>query len=122
MVSKACLVGAYQRKLEELAQRGIELTVIVPPSWRDESGEVRLERTYTTGYRLLVEPIRFNGYYHLHYYPGLARRMAEFRPDIAHIDEEPYNLATWHALRLAREYGARSLFFSWQNLLRSYPP
>jgi glycosyltransferase involved in cell wall biosynthesis len=38
-----------------------------------------------------------------------------------HIDEEPYNLATWHALRHARRHGARSLFFSWQNLQRRYP-
>ena len=38
-----------------------------------------------------------------------------------HVDEEPYNLATWHSLRLARRFGARTLFFSWQNLLRRYP-
>ena len=41
--------------------------------------------------------------------------------DLVHIDEEPYNLATAHALWLARQVGARSLFFSWQNLLRRYP-
>ncbi len=36
LVSKACLVGTYQRKLEELAALpGIDLTVIVPPAWRD---------------------------------------------------------------------------------------
>jgi glycosyltransferase involved in cell wall biosynthesis len=38
-----------------------------------------------------------------------------------HIDEEPYNLATWHAMRLARRYGARTVFFTWQNLARRYP-
>jgi glycosyltransferase involved in cell wall biosynthesis len=44
------------------------------------------------------------------------------RPDIAHIDEEPYNLATWLAFRAARSADARPLFFTWQNLARSYPP
>ena len=35
MVSKALVVGTYQKKLEEIAQRpGLELTCIVPPSWR----------------------------------------------------------------------------------------
>ena len=38
------------------------------------------------------------------------------------MDEEPYNLATWHALRAARATGARCTFFTWQNLQRAYPP
>lgn len=122
MVSKACLVGSYQRKLEEIArQPDVELTVVVPPMWRDAQGELELERAHVEGYRLVVDPIRFNGSYHLHYYPRLRERIEEIRPEIVHIDEEPYNLATWHAWRLARSAGARSLYFSWQNLLRRYP-
>lgn len=122
MVSKACLVGSYQRKLEEMAKHpGIELTVIVPPSWKDAQGELELERAHVSGYRLLADPIAFNGRYHLHYYPRLGKRIAEIRPDILHIDEEPYNLATWHAWRLGRRAGAKCLFFSWQNLERRYP-
>jgi glycosyltransferase involved in cell wall biosynthesis len=38
------------------------------------------------------------------------------------VDEEPYNLATFLATRAAARVGARSLFFTWQNLLRHYPP
>jgi len=122
MISKACVVGAYQTKLEELARLPeMELTVVVPPYWRDEQGVVELERQHTVGYDLLVEPMTFNGNYHLHSYPGLGKRLKQVRPDLVHIDEEPYNLATAHALWLARRAGARSLFFSWQNLLRRYP-
>ena len=122
MVSKACLVGVYQRKLEEIAAcPDIQLTVAVPASWRDERGEVRLERTHVRGYDLVVEPLAFNGNFHLHFYPQLGRRIAQVRPDLVHIDEEPYNFATWHAMRLVRRQGARSLFFTWQNLARRYP-
>jgi glycosyltransferase involved in cell wall biosynthesis len=122
MLSKACLVGAYQRKLEEIAAfPGVALTVIVPPLWNDPAGPVHLERSHTRGYRLLVEPIRFNGRFHLHYYPTLKRRLGELQPDLVHIDEEPYNLATWLAWRQARAVGAKTLFFSWQNLQRRYP-
>jgi glycosyltransferase involved in cell wall biosynthesis len=122
MVSKACVVGAYQKKLEELARLPeLELTVIVPPYWRDERGILELERQHTQGYDLVVEPMAFNGNFHLHFYPGLGRQIRHVRPDLVHIDEEPYNLATAHALWLARRAGARSLFFSWQNLLRRYP-
>lgn len=122
MVSKACLVGAYQTKLEAIAQHAdIELTVIVPPEWRDPAGTIPLERVHTQGYRLIVDPIRWNGHFHIHYYPTLKKRLAQLRPHIVHLDEEPYNLATWLGWRLARAAGAKTLFFSWQNLYNRYP-
>ena len=122
MLSKACIVGPYQRKLEELAcLPDVELTVVVPPYWRDVGGVQPLERQHTSGYELVVERMLFNGHYHWHLYPGLGRQMRRIRPDLVHIDEEPYNLATAHALWLARKVGAKSLFFSWQNIHRRYP-
>ena len=122
MVSKACVVGAYQRKLEEIAARDVELMVVVPPYWQEESRRIPLESLHTRGYQLVVEPVRFNGRFHLFHFPHLATRVREFRPDIVHADEEPYNPATWHVLRLAQSAGAKSLFFTWQNLYRRYLP
>lgn len=122
MISKACIVGIYQPKLEHIARAGVTLRVVVPPSWRDERGEQALERVYTQGYELCVAPIVLNGNFHLHFYRGLGAHFDDFAPDIVHIDEEPYNLATWQALYHARRRGAKSLFFSWQNIARAYPP
>lgn len=122
MVSKACLVGAYQTKLEAIAKfEEVELTVIVPPVWQDPAGPIPLERSHTNGYRLLVDPIRLNGQFHFHYYPTLKSRIAALKPDILHMDEEPYNLATWLAVRQANKAGVKSLFFSWQNICQKYP-
>jgi glycosyltransferase involved in cell wall biosynthesis len=122
MISKACLVGAYQRKLEEIARfPDIELMVIVPLSWRDGSRLIQLERAYTSGYELVTEPILFNGSFHLHFYPHIGRRLRVFAPDVVHVDEEPYNFATFHALQLAHKIGSRVLWFTWQNLNRRYP-
>lgn len=122
MISKALVVGSYQRKLEEIAAYpDLDLTAIVPPCWKDARGELGLERAHTGGYRLIVAPVRFNGDFHLHYYPGLRRHITSLRPDIVHIDEEPYNLATYLALRAARRVGAKTVFFTWQNLRREYP-
>src|SRR5690606_27024216 len=116
MICKACVVGTYQRKLELIgAHPDIDLTVVVPPYWKDARGRLKLERVHTDHYRLAVEPMRFNGNFHLHVYPGLRRVIEEVQPDVVHADEEPYNLATFHALRLARRAGAKTLFFSWQN-------
>lgn len=122
MVSKACVVGIYQRKLELIAQEGVDLCVVVPPSWRDERGETALERAYTNGYELSVLPLRFNGNFHLHYYVGLGQKIRKFQPHIVHIDEEPYNLAAWQCLYHAKRVKAKTLFFSWQNIKRDYPP
>ena len=103
IISKACVVGTYQRKLEHIGSHpDVNLTVAVPPRWRDERGILPLQRMYVNGYRLVVEPIVFNGSFHFHFYPNIGRRIAEIKPDIVHIDEEPYNLATWHALRIAQ--------------------
>lgn len=126
MLSKALVVGAYQRKAEAIARLGtalgIELTVLVPPAWQDRRGIQRAEARHTDGYTLRVIPIRWNGNFHMHWYPTLPRELAAIRPQIVHIDEEPYNLATWLGLRAARRIGAVGTFFTWQNLYRRYPP
>jgi glycosyltransferase involved in cell wall biosynthesis len=122
MVSKACIVGSYQRKLEEIARfSDVELMVVVPPAWSDGSRTIRLERAYVNGYQLVVEPILLNGSFHLHFYPRLGQRLRVYGPDVVHVDEEPYNLATFHAMRMAKRAGARALWFTWQNLHRRYP-
>jgi glycosyltransferase involved in cell wall biosynthesis len=119
MVSKALVVGAYRRKLELLASRpDVDLSCVVPPAW----GTQALERLHVRGYRLIVQPIRFNGNFHLFYFPTLGRLLRSLRPDLVHVDEEPYNLATFLAVRQALSVGSRPIFFTWQNLHRRYPP
>ena len=122
LVSKALVVGAYQKKAEEIARLGVELTVLTPPSWRDRRGTQAAERLHTAGYELRTIPILFNGAYHMHFYPTLVKELRNLKPEVVHVDEEPYNLATLLGVRAARTVGAKPLFFTWQNLLRRYPP
>jgi glycosyltransferase involved in cell wall biosynthesis len=122
MVSKALVVSAYQRKAEEIARRGVKLTVLVPPSWQDRRGRQVANARHTEGYTLRTVPLWLNGNFHLHFYPTLERELAHLRPDVLHMDEEPYNLATYLALGIAQRMGIAALFFTWQNLLRNYPP
>lgn len=126
IASKILVVAAYRRKLDEIAaQPGVdELVVVTPPAWQEPGGRtLTFEPTgLPRAYELRVEPICFNGSFHLFYWPRLGRVLREVRPDVVHLDEEPYNLATAHGSLLARRAGARSVFFTWQNLLRRYPP
>jgi glycosyltransferase involved in cell wall biosynthesis len=126
IVSKILVVAAYRRKLEAIAaQPGVDrLVAVTGAAWREPGGRhVSFEPSAeTSAYELRIEPIWLNGSYHLFIWPWLWRVLREVRPDLVHIDEEPYNLATAHGTWLAQRSGARSLFFTWQNLLRRYPP
>ena len=123
MISKALVVGAYQRKAEELARLpGVSLVVAVPPYWREGRHRLELERAYTAGYELVVLPMMLNGHYHVHFYRRLAALMDVVAPDVVHVDEEQYNVATFLAIRAAVRRGIPALFFTWQNIDQRYPP
>mgnify|MGYP000861891407 CR=1 FL=1 len=89
MLSKDCIVGTYQQKLEAMARMApdLVLTVVVPPFWKDERGIMHLERAHTGGYQLTVLPMALNGSYHLHLYPRLARVIREVQPDVVCLQE-----------------------------------
>jgi len=124
MLSKALVVGTYQRKAEELAAiPGVELTVAVPPVWQEPGvGPITLERQYTSGYQLAVLPMWLNGHFHLHFYPGIKRLVELIQPDVFHIDEESFNFATFQAMQLGIQYRAKCCFYNWANIDRRYPP
>ncbi|MFQ5945691.1 MAG: glycosyltransferase [Anaerolineae bacterium] len=122
LISKALVVGAYQRKLELLARYpDLHLTALVPPFWLEGKRRLVLEPLHVDGYDLQVVPIALNGRYHLHFYPGLGSLLRKIGVQILHIEEEPYNFATFQATWHAQRIGARCLFFTWQNLPHRYP-
>lgn len=124
LVSKAMLSATAQKKADLLSgHTDVELTVVSPAYWRaDDGGKQYIEATARRDWKLIVAPIWLNGHFHVHAYPTLGQIIRSASPDIVHIDEEPYNLATFHAMRAARRAGARALFVTWQNLFRAYPP
>ncbi|GAC1402130.1 MAG: glycosyltransferase family 4 protein [Chloroflexota bacterium] len=122
MVSKALVIGTYRQKLAELVSLGIDLTAVVPTEWKEGGRTQVLEPATDDGYSVIPLPVRLNGHFHLHYYPKLRKILRRISPDLVHVDEEPYNLATYLAVRSARSLQIRSLFFTWQNLARYYPP
>jgi glycosyltransferase involved in cell wall biosynthesis len=92
--------------------------MVVPAAWDGQ----RYEPGFLRGYRTIVQPIRFDSKFHLFYFPALGRILRRIRPDVVHVDEEPYNLATVLTTRQSVAVGARPIFFTWQNLPRRYPP
>ncbi|MCJ7547016.1 MAG: glycosyltransferase family 4 protein [Deltaproteobacteria bacterium] len=117
MVSKALVTAAYHNKLRELADLGVDLHLIVPPSW----GGQTLEVEKGDGYEIYPTRIILSGRNHFHVYRNLYETMKRIKPDVVHIDEEHYSIVTYQVMRLSNRIGSRSLFFTWQNIYKKYP-
>ncbi|MFQ5540601.1 MAG: glycosyltransferase, partial [Candidatus Binatia bacterium] len=117
MVSKGSVLRSYSEKWERMARDpGLELTLFVPERWGRLTAEV--ERSLAC--KIILGKTVFGGKNHLHFYPFLGKSIKEARPDVLHIDEEPYSLVTFHAMSL--KGSSRALFFTWQNVYKRYPP
>ena len=121
ILSRALLWASYRQKLTELENLGVDVTAVVPSRWREGVGYQMVEPGHTGEYRLIQTDIRFNGHFHAHYYPHLRDILRRERPDVVHLDEEPYNLATYLGARASCGLGIPNVFFTWQNIHRSYP-
>ncbi|MDE2768947.1 MAG: glycosyltransferase family 4 protein [Chloroflexota bacterium] len=123
LASKALIVGAHHDKLRALgANPDLDLLAVAPDRWVEQGQAQVAERPPPRGYEMVYTPLALNGRYHLFWFRRLRQVLRHFRPDVLHIDEEPYNLATAIACRDAVRYGVRPVFFAWQNLYRRYPP
>jgi len=115
-----------QGKIREIAKQGVDLTVVSPPCWAGSDREVR--RVKPDGYTFQLHACWFSGTNlarlgnHCHFYPDIASLIVRDKWDLVHIDEEPFNLATFHALRACCRYGVKALFSTWQNMMKTYPP
>ena len=121
MVSKACVTRTYRDKLTAMCRgpEGVELTLVVPPAWGTLSYEAAAgDEPFMTH----VVPIAQNGHHHWHWYRGgLGGLMDRVRPDLVHIDEEHYSFVTWRTLGEAQRRRIPSVFFTWQNIDKTYP-
>lgn len=124
ILSKALLSVAYRRKTDALAAiPGVELTVVSPSEWREPNANVvRYEPGPTPNYVVEQVPMWFNGRHHIHLYPTFHRILSRIKPDVVHVDEESFNLATFLAMVAAHQVGAKTCFYNYANIERRYPP
>ncbi len=118
-LSKPYVAASYRNKLVELSKiDGLEVGLVCPLAWGEQNYEKDdFERRIWT--RKL--PILFNGKNHFHIYKNLKNTLREFKPDIVNVEEEHYSIVTWQAYRAALSLGAKTLFYTWQNIDKSYP-
>jgi len=103
LISHSCQVRAEgQQRAQQLGRLpGIDLMVLSPDRW-NEYGKYRgCQSPINPSYTFVEGKIRFPwtgpAQWYFHYYPGLAKILRTFKPDIIDIWEEPWGLVSVHA-------------------------
>jgi len=113
-------------KIREISRLGVQVSVVVPARWRGLPADI--QRLKFDGHEVFTHDCWFSDREskrvrnHLHFYPGISRVIANGDWDLVHIDEEPFNLATYLVLRGCHKSERPAIFTTWQNLVKRYPP
>lgn len=124
LTSHAYTAEANLAKVEALARLpDMGLSVIAPRVWHDYLRTVRMESRDARAVQLLTLPVLFSGRSNAFVYSPLSlwKALESFRPDLLHIEQEPYSLAALEFLLLARMAHVRAVsLFSWDNIDRAW--
>lgn len=119
-------VAGEAGKIHEFSKLGMRMSVVVPAGrWRGTSNAA--EGLKPEGYELSIRRCLFSGIEsnriktHIYYYPEISEVIGGEKWDLVHIEEEPYNLATYQVVRACVRHGRRAIFLTARMVLRSYP-
>lgn len=126
----AAVEPEYRKLFKEIVKKGYDLTVICPKSWTEggrlqrinNSDEACSERSKSNGYSIFTFPVAFRDRIKGFFYPqiySLCQLFRKFKPDIVHIFEEPYSLACFQMVTLAKIASPRSKIIvqSFENMI-----
>ena len=118
-----------QPKAVELGRfENIDLRVIVPNRWRHygtwRGAEPKLDGCFEYRPTHVRLPWAGPAQWYLHYYPTLRQELESFRPDVIDVWEEPYGLASAHAIAMRNRHlpSARVVVETEQNINKRLPP
>lgn len=106
----------------------VELRVLVPDRWREYGVWRAPQPPLEEGYDFQVGRVRWPwsgpAQWYLLWYPGLARTLREFQPDIIDLWEEPWGLVSAHTAWLCRRQTpqAKIIAETEQNIAKTLPP
>lgn len=127
VISHTYVIAANRGKLAALARLpGLELLAITPARWRnrDTAQTVAAEPRVDSQCRMAVLAAWCAGPSSLLIYSpsALFQVLRDFRPDIVHLEEEPWTLAAFETMIVCRLVGAPLTVFTWENVERRLPP
>jgi glycosyltransferase involved in cell wall biosynthesis len=122
----SCVLRVNQERLHALARcPGLEVGLLVPSRWhdRDTNNRYAFEPPRAADFAVFVRDAFLVWHPALFAYRwrAVARVLDAFRPDLVHIEQEPYSIAGWQIARAARARGVRIVLTTYQNLDKRYP-
>lgn len=125
-ISHAMVVDVYREKLPYLADNGKhKVFLVTPKKWREAGQIVSMKQNGNPLYKCTstLRLFKFHGATFL-YGPTILGIIRSFKPDIIHVEEEPYSLAAFEILiyKSLAHRTSKVIFFTWQNIYKRYVP
>ncbi|MEP7327307.1 MAG: glycosyltransferase [Gemmatimonadota bacterium] len=126
ILSRTYINPASRGKLRELAGMGCTLAVAVPEHWNQPITGATLTATWGDDAGVRIVPVKVRmlpGRWGTAIWDRLTIRklLRDFRPDIVHVEEEPWTQAAAVTSRLAGRLRIPSVLFSAESISRTYP-
>jgi glycosyltransferase involved in cell wall biosynthesis len=124
IVSHTYIDPATRGKLRALAGLGCTLTVAVPARWSPTLRGPLLEASWgnDAGVRVVPIPVRGERGEGVDWrVRELHRMLSDFRPDVVHIEAEPWTPAAAAASSRAERLNIPVILFAWESVIRSEP-
>lgn len=128
MIHQALVTRSNHRLPELLAERAdVQLTVLTPPAWFEESRLVQQEKDYDPHYKIRQAKVWTFGSYKPNLFAfqrGFRQTLRRVQPDIVDCYEEPFSLVMGQLLSRLHLHApnAKLMFYSAQNIKKNYPP
>ena len=102
---------------EWIAEQGHNvLSVCIPSYDNDEYKPIK-----NGSYELSLTPAYVSPNPNFWYFPTLVDYIMQYKPDLIFCVQEPYTYAAYHMLHLAKLYNIPFMFFTWENILKTFP-
>lgn len=125
-VNHSCVLQINQTRLAKLAELpGIEVAVLAPTWWRERD----VDKTYAfehpgeTSYKVYPTKayLAFHPNLYFYYPPALQKVIEDFKPELIHIEQEPFSLCGFQLVRAGKRRGVKLVMTTLQNLDKRYP-
>jgi len=118
-----------QPKAFEIGRIGsVDLCVLVPDRWKHYGDWREADVPENPPFKFELSPVWWPwtgpGQFYLHWYPGLAKLIKDWRPDIIDLWEEPWGLVSAQACQLRNKHlpTCKILSETEQNIDKTLPP
>ncbi len=121
VVSHSAGVPAFQEKLKWLAKKpGVSITLLVPYFWPLVGKRICALGMRSKYFKIISAPIVGEGKTGWYFHPYFWSYFRKAKPDIVHIEEEPFSMSAWQAAWHARRRHSKIVFFTWENLQQKF--